>query len=146
MKSLENDGFVTVPFPEDEGIVYVLSFSHAHVCEAVPFYVGESRRGMRRIADYGSAQFGAPTDFRVGTAVRMLRERGCKVFVSSKPHPERRASERELIARLRSQGFRLLNDEPSYNYKSTSKAAARANVETYVLQILSPSRAGAQPE
>ena len=52
MKSIDNEGFVTVPFPNDEDIVYILCFKPTIESNLIPFYVGESRRGTRRIGDY----------------------------------------------------------------------------------------------
>jgi hypothetical protein len=133
----ETEGFSVMPFPEDQDIVYVLSFRPPSSADRVAFYVGQSRRGTRRLAEYGSAQFAAATDFKVGTAVRALRQAGCEVFVSYKRVEDRVAEENRLIKRFSQSP--LLNHEPSYNYRSASKASERARIEAWVQKALASS-------
>ncbi|MCY2989134.1 MAG: hypothetical protein NTY19_14865 [Planctomycetota bacterium] len=142
---MQEDKFSTVSFPEDEDIVYVLRFQRPSESEMSPFYVGESGRGTRRIGEYVSAQFAAATDFKVGVAVRALRNAGCKVFVSHQPSSNRRGDEAALISRYTKQGFRLLNAEPSYNYRSADRAAEQERIENFVAAILQSNPRGSAP-
>ena len=133
---MQEENFKTIPFPEDENIVYVLRFKRPDKANIIPFYVGESGRGTRRIGEYISAQFAAVTDFKVGIAVRTLRAAGCDVFVSYQSSNNRRVDEAELIKRYTIQGHRLLNAEPSYNYKSADKSAEQARIEQFVATLI----------
>ena len=83
-----------------------------------------------------SAQFAAATDFKVGVAVKALRNSGCEVFVSYQPSSNRREDEAKLIAQYSEQGHRLLNAERSYNYKSAEKAAEQERIEEFVAALL----------
>ena len=133
---MHEDKFITAPFPEDEDIVYVLRFQRPGESGMIPFYVGESRRGTRRIGDYITAQFSAATDFKVGIAVKALRSAECRIFVSHQPSANRRKDEAELIARYTQQGHKLLNAERSYNYRSADKAAEQTRIEQFVASLV----------
>ena len=142
---MQEENFTTIPFPEDKDIVYVLRFKRPDETKTIPLYVGESGRGTRRIGEYVSAQFAAATDFKVGVAVRTLRTAGCDIFVSYQSSKNRRADEAELISRYTSEGHKLLNAEPSYNYKSAEKAAEQARIEQFVAMLLQNSSATISP-
>ena len=133
---MHEEKFTTVRFPEDEDIVYVLRFKRPGDADMIPFYVGQSGRGTRRIGDYVSAQFAAATDFKVGIAIRALRGAECEVFVSHQASGNRRQDERQLIERYVKQGHRLLNAEPSYNYKSAEKSVEQSRIEQFVASLL----------
>ena len=110
-------GFTQIPFPENPSIVYVLGVEIASVFR--PFYVGESGRNVGRLGDYVSAQFSAPTDFNVGTAVKGFVAKGYPVVVlyktaSSRDH--RKQEQNEYVRRLRAGRAMLLNGKCGYNY------------------------------
>jgi hypothetical protein len=134
-------GFTTIAFPQDEDIVYVLCFKRAGSSEELPFYIGESGRGTRRLGDYITAQFGAPTDFKVGVVVKALQEAGAEVSVKYKVSSNRKAEEAALIRETSSQ-HALLNNEPSFNYKTDSKDEQYARFKSLALSLL----AGTQPK
>jgi hypothetical protein len=142
---MQEDKFTTVPFPEDTDIVYVLKYRRPGELNLIPFYVGESGRGTRRIGEYVSAQFAAATDFKVGVAVRAFRAKGCDVFVSHQESTNRRADETELINRYTQLGHKLLNAVPSYNYKSAEKSAEQARIERFVIEVLQATTRGPSP-
>jgi hypothetical protein len=133
---MNDEGFITTPFPKDVGIVYILSFKQNGAENLVPFYIGESGRGTRRIGEYISAQFSAATDFKVGVAAKALQAAGCEVFVSYKESVSRKDLEAELISSYKSRGFKLLNHEASYNYKTADKSAEKLRFEAFVLSLL----------
>lgn len=141
---LEED-FEIIPFPADREIVYVLRFKQPGTTVMIPFYVGESRRGTRRIGDYVSAQFAAATDFKVGVAVKALLTAGCEVFVSYQPSINRRKDEAELIKRYTNQGHKLLNAEASYDYRLANQQVELARIEQFVLALISSSLSDAYP-
>lgn len=125
--------FNTIAFPADEDVVYVLCFKRKGETEDIPFYVGESGRGTRRLGDYITAQFAAPTDFKVGKVVRELQKAGVEVLVKYKFTNDRKLEERNLIQEAEKK-YALLNNEASFNYKTADrdvqegrfKAVARA--------------------
>jgi hypothetical protein len=100
------------------GEVYVLFFRKDG--QEVPFYVGQTERFLDRMGDYISAQFGACTDFKVGMAIKFLDELGYRIAVKHKKSADRFSEERTLIVQLRSEGYKLLNDCPAYDYKRTT--------------------------
>jgi hypothetical protein len=110
--------FVELPFPDDGDIVYVLCFVRTGQTDCVPVYVGESSRHFGRFGDYVSGQFSAPTDFKVGEAIKWLRERDYRVIIKYKESTSRREEEASLIASLKGQPLTLLNDLKGYNYRS----------------------------
>jgi len=114
------DEFKTILFPADEEVVYVLCFKRKGETEAIPFYVGESGRGTRRLSDYITAQFAAPTDFKVGVVVKELQAAGAEVLVKYKRTNERKIEEKNLI-RDAEKMYALLNNETSFNYKTADQ-------------------------
>ena len=115
------EGFNTIDFGTSrEGVVYV--FFVATETEEIPFYVGETDRFQGRMDDYVRAQFAAPTDFKVGEAVRYLRDaKNYRVIVKYKVTANRSTEEARIIQGLHSEGKRLLNDLPDYEYRTGSK-------------------------
>ena len=77
------EGFTVVDFPpikpNTAKFVYVLCW--VGESEDVPFYVGQTTRIWGRLDDYYWAMLSAPTDFRVGEAVRYLSAKGYRVVV-----------------------------------------------------------------
>ncbi len=118
-------------FPQPKKIVYILYFKEKNANEAIPFYIGESSRGIGRFCDYISAQFGAPTDFKVGEAVRYLRELGFTVGIKYKESSDRKKEEKAFIDRLK-KNHRLINELKGFNYKSAMKQDERARIRDFV--------------
>jgi hypothetical protein len=133
--------FTSITFPQDEEIVYVLCFTRPGTSEELPFYVGESGRGTRRLSDYITAQFAAPTDFKVGVVVRTLQEAGAEVTVKYKVCVNRKAEEAKLIEEAAVE-HSLLNHEPSFNYKTDSRDEQHARFRSLALSLL----AGTHPK
>jgi hypothetical protein len=135
------EGFTSITFPQDEEIVYVLCFKQSGSLAERPFYIGESGRGTRRLSDYITAQFAAPTDFKVGVVVQALQEAGAEVTVKFKRSAERKAEEAKLIKEAEEGNFRLLNNETSFNYKQASKDEQFARFRSFAAALLSDAQA-----
>ena len=108
-------------FPVVRHVIYVIGIT----CDRkfIPFYVGETSRNVAgRIGDYLSAQFNAPTDFKVGMAIRYFRSKDCQIKVcfveASKERKERRVKESEWKIKAAKMCPRLLNDYPSHKYEA----------------------------
>ena len=132
------DDFKTLDFPSARvGVVYVLLYV-ADGAE-VPFYVGETERFTGRMDDYLWADFKASTDFKVGEAVKYLQSaKGLKVIVRYKESADRQKEEKQLIARLRAEGFRLLNDLKGYVYRTANEQTERLAVQQFCEMLTSP--------
>ena len=128
--------FSEIPFPEDGNIVYVLFFKREGSSDYVPFYVGESGRHVGRFGDYVSAKFSASTDFKVGEAVRQLRDHGCKVIIRYKFTSNRRAEEQSIIQKLTANGLQLLNSMGGYKYLNANEHDERIRVKEFTTDIL----------
>lgn len=114
------DGFhevELVPRADDHsGFIYILIFSKDGVEN--PFYVGQTTRFHGRMDDYFWADDQAPTDFKVGEAVRYFcGVLGGKVYARYKQSSARLSDEKTWEARLRASGAILLNGK-AYNYKT----------------------------
>jgi ABC-type transport system involved in Fe-S cluster assembly fused permease/ATPase subunit len=127
--------FETISFPTDEDIVYVLCFKCHVTAQATPFYVGESARGTRRLNDYITAQFAAPTDFKVGVVVRALQAAGAEVLIKFKRSTRRKEEEATLVQDL-SIKYQLLNREPSFNYKTADRVLEKSRFEAFASKLL----------
>jgi hypothetical protein len=134
------DGFEVADFPtldtlssipeSSEGFLYVLCWVRDGA--QIPFYVGQTRRLRGRMKDYCLAQFQASTDFRVGEAVRYLREtKKCQIVLRYRASAEPAKDEYHVIRNLQLSGFRLLNDLLGYNYRTAQKIDERAAVQTF---------------
>lgn len=107
-----------------EGHVYVLCWSASG--GDVPFYVGQTDRLRERMSDYQNAQFAASTDFRVGEAIRYLRDqRSLRIVVRYKKSKDPGKDEYTLIRDLQLFGLRLLNSLPSYDYVKADEEERR---------------------
>jgi len=103
-----------------------------------PFYVGQTKRLAGRMNDYRVAQFAACTDFRVGEAVKYLKDRKkCRIVVRYKVSGKMRKDERALIRELHLSGVRLLNDLSGYNYRKANQTEERAAVHKFCEVMLS---------
>ena len=69
--------------------------------------------------DYCSAQFKAPTDFRVGEAIRYFREKKYQVKLLYKASENPSKDEYELVRELQVSGLRLINGLAGYKYNTT---------------------------
>ena len=136
MSGFDLGPFTELPFPEHSELVYVLCYSRPGATEFRPFYIGETGRGLGRFGDYLSAQFTASTDFRVGRAVRRLREHGSNVTIFWKASPDRAAEEKTLIKLARGVGYSLLNDVAGYDYRSAKEPEELTRVHNFVDALL----------
>jgi len=130
------DGFSSITFPRDEEVVYLLCFRRPDSSEEIPFYVGESGRGTRRLSDYITAQFASPTDFKVGVVVRTLQDAGAEVTVKYKLSADRKVEEAKLI-NVAAAVHTLLNHEPSFNYRTDNKEEQLARFQSLAMKLLS---------
>jgi hypothetical protein len=108
---LDFSKFKQFNFTDSKSIVYIIGVeenNHFH-----PFYVGQSDRSVGRFGDYLSAQFSAPTDFKVGQAIKTLTQKKLKVIVKYRYTNNRRIEEAEFIKILDP----ILNKVPGYDYK-----------------------------
>jgi len=132
--------FSEMPFPEDGSIVYVLCFKRAGSSDYVPFYVGESSRHVGRFGDYVAAKFTASTDFKVGEAVRQLRNHGCSVSIRYKCIGDRREEEKSIIQKLEANGLKLLNSMVGYSYLKANEPDERIRVKEFTTEVLFKGR------
>ena len=130
------EGFTSITFPRDDDVVYVLCLRRLGSSEEVPFYVGESRRGTRRLGDYITAQFAAPTDFKVGVVVKTLQDAGAEVTVKYKLSADRKAEEARIIKQVASE-HALLNHVSSFNYKTDNREEHLARFQSLAIALLS---------
>lgn len=140
------DGFTVVDFPlstrplpeTPDGYVYVFFWIRDGV--ESPVYVGQTKRLAGRMNDYRLAQFAACTDFRVGEAVRYLRDsKRCRIVVRYKKSAEMRKDEHSLIRELQLSGVRLINEFSSYDYRTANATEERAVVQRFCEVMLSKS-------
>lgn len=97
-----------------------------------PLYVGQTGRLLGRVGDYQTAQFAAPTDFRVGEAIKYLpAEKGCIVDFLYKPSASHLKDEKLLIRELLLSGYVLLNFLGAFDYKWANAADQRKVVHRF---------------
>jgi len=131
---LENYRTIDFPTTQNRNIVYALFFdvNGREIC----FYAGQSSRHIGRFGDYLSCQFTAPTDFRVGEAIKYLQEKRFVVRAKYREVIDPEAQERELIRQL-SQTFKLLNHLPAYDYRRSTAEVEKAKVRRFIDEVLS---------
>lgn len=129
--NIELSEFMDIVFPQHKNIVYIIYFIDKDSNEEILFYVGESSRGIGRFGDYLTAQFTASTDFKVGEAIRYIKEQGFEVGIKYKESSNRKKEEQIYLKRFRRK-YRLLNDLEGYNYKKANKQDERKKVHEYV--------------
>ena len=118
-----------INFTKSRGsIVYV--FFAAKNDQRTPFYVGESGRGIARISDYISAQFAAPTDYKVGSVARLLEDAGYEVVIEVEESSDRQRDEKNKIDEM--SDWPLLNGYASYNYRTAEREDVDALLQQYV--------------
>jgi hypothetical protein len=133
------DGFSVLDFPpaDGNGFVYVLCWLTGG--EEIPFYVGQTQSIWGRLNDYYWADFQASTDFRVGEAVRYLNGQDLRVVAKYKVSADRHKEERAIIDLLHAEKRRLLNDCPSYDYRTGTKATEKSRVQKFIDALITPS-------
>ncbi len=130
-----------IPFPDEPHSlpytkeVYVISYvsKSGHT----PFYVGQTKRFLSRMDDYVWAQFSASTDFKVGRAIRYLKEVGYDVVVGHLPSDRPLEDEAFLIKALQAEGIPLLNDLPGFDYRTSSKDVELAKICKFCSELIS---------
>ena len=126
--------FVEIEFPRHKEIVYDFCYTHPDTSLDIPLYVGETSRGVGRFGDYLSAKFSAPTDFKVGEAVRFLPGCGFAVKIRYKESPDRKVEERAVIEELQKE-TRLLNELKGFNHTTAHEDVERGRLHEF-LKIL----------
>jgi len=118
-----------------QGHVYILCWKANG--RDVPFYVGQMNRLRERMGDYQSGQFVACTDFRVGEAIRYLRDqRSVRIVIRHKESRDPVMDEYTLIRDLQLSGLRLLNSLPSYDYLKADHDEERRTVQRFCEMLL----------
>jgi hypothetical protein len=125
--------FKKIKIPKNRDIVYVICFKTDD--GYIPFYVGESSRSIGRVGDYISANFSAPTDFKVGEAIRYLQSKNFSVWMFFKESSNRKEEESDLLDKLRKR-YRLLNDFPGYIYTQSNRKKERIKIHKFIEGIL----------
>jgi hypothetical protein len=133
----------TIDFPRsfeglpnrEDGYVYVLFYVLSGT--EIPFYVGESGRFAERMSDYDWASFKCPTDFKVGMAVRYLRDQhGLRVVVRYEQSDKRKEAETALIRNYVIGGYRLLNSLPGYDYSISEPETQQRYIHSFCDMLL----------
>ena len=127
------DDFQSFEFPTKTSAVYALGIESKN--QFVPFYIGETTDLDRRISEYLNPNFDAPTDFRVGEAIKYLKARGYVVIfkfkLSDNPEEEEKAyterTEKEITDKLL---------RGSYDYKTSDPEAERKRAWSEVDEFL----------
>ena len=126
------DGFNDIEFPRCRDIVYAIYFQ-VHDKDTY-FYVGESSRHIGRLGDYLSAQFSAPTDFKVGEAIKYLLSIGYEVGVKYKESQSRKVDEKSVLDELR-KNSKMLNDLPGYDYKTADEMKEKLKIHDFIRSL-----------
>ncbi len=116
---------------DTNGHVYILLASKG--ASRIPFYVGMTRRLKGRMEDYEYAAFWAPTDFKVGTAIKHIVGMAYDICIAWKKHERCAEEEIAVIRKLLTAGYPLLNSFPGYTYRKDDafKDSERKSVEGY---------------
>jgi hypothetical protein len=134
------DGFSVVDFPPANGPGFVYVLCWVAMGEEIPFYVGQTQSIWGRLNDYYWADFQASTDFRVGEAVRYLTTQNLRVVARYKLSADRRKEERAIIDGLDAEGRRLLNNCPSFDYRTATEAVEKIKVRQFIDGLIAPQR------
>jgi len=107
-------------FPRRHNAVYVFFCVYDNIER--PFYIGETDSFSSRMGDYLRANFKAPTDFKVGEAIRyLMAHENIRIRVGFQECDDRqsaRIQQNQIIETLRKEGVRLMNDLRGYNYRA----------------------------
>jgi hypothetical protein len=114
--------------------VYVLVVENSG--QSIPLYVGQTSRLAGRIGDYVAAPWSASTDFRVGEAIKYLRDKGCTLHFHYKVSSEHTKAEKDMIRDLLLSGHLLLNFLGGYDYTTAKKEDERKIVHLFCDTIL----------
>ncbi len=106
-----------------------------------PLYIGQTRRLLGRVGDYQVAQFQAPTDFRVGEAIRYFSDRKHSVTFMYKQTEFHLKDEKALIRELLLNGCMLLNFLGSFDYNNASVEDERKLVHRFCEMALAQTDA-----
>jgi len=107
-----------------------------------PLYVGQTGRLCGRIGDYTTAQFHAPTDFRVGEAIKyLLTQKPCRVDFFYRPSEAHLQDEKVLIREFLLAGYTLLNFLAAFDYKTANRDEERLLVHRFCEMALLRSKA-----
>lgn len=129
--------FTEIPWPEHANVVYVIFFKPQGSNDFTPFYVGQSSKTVGgRVGDYVSAKFSAPTDFKVGKAVMMFRERDCEVIIRYMPTNDRKGEEVKFVRLQKEDGHELLNHLPGYDYKKADEHEELRKIDAFVERVI----------
>jgi hypothetical protein len=130
--------FIQIPFSDENNIVYVVGIIY-YKSKFIPFYVGQSSRNIGRFGDYISAKYTAPTDFKVGEAIKYFKSKKYEVFIKYKELKNSKEEEKKLIENVREElqkynknNIKLLNDINGYNYQTSNEEQERKKIEDYV--------------
>ncbi|MDD2753459.1 MAG: hypothetical protein PHT44_02535 [Candidatus Portnoybacteria bacterium] len=121
----------TFNFPNDISAVYIIYSAKDN--RKIPIYVGESSSLWGRIGDYCRASFKSSTDFKVGEAIKYLRERRQNIIVDIRHkdiHTKKERKEKEG-ATIKEIGRHLLNELKGYNYKNAHIEEQRKRVKEF---------------
>lgn len=102
-----------------------------------PIYVGETSRLYGRIADFITANFKAPNDFKVGEAIIYFREKGYKIIIKYKFTDNRIKDKNTIINSFKN--LRLLNDIKDikgYDYEIADEIEERNRIKEFCDKIL----------
>ena len=122
--------FETFNFPLFSDIVYIVGIQKEE--KFIPFYVGQSSRHLGRMGDYISAQFNAPTDFKVGEAVKYIQQKGFLAVVKFKTTNSRQENERRYTMEVMGMGYELLNDLPGFRASISNLEDERKKVQEFI--------------
>jgi hypothetical protein len=109
--------------------VYVFLLSRDGV--TLPFYVGQTSNIVRRVGDYSYPSFSAPTDFKVGEAIKYLTSKQCEIEIRIKESTTALEDERALIRNLQLSGFHLLNHLAGFAYLESCPDDEREFIERF---------------
>ena len=94
-----------------------------------------------RIAEYLFADFQAQTDFKVGVAIRYLKNtKGVRVEIGQKHSSELFQDEGDIIRELRSKSVRLLNQHSGYDYRSADRDSEKERVHRFCDDLLADAQ------
>jgi len=131
---LMDDNFVEIPFPANGDIVYIIGIKRGNRFH--PFYIGQSSRNIGRFGDYLKANFSAPTDFKVGEAIKYFFKKRCEVVIKYRESQNRTEDENALIKKYKESGASLLNVLQGYDYRRDDESKEREKVQEFVDNFL----------
>jgi hypothetical protein len=135
---MTSDDFTLIDFPpaqpQREGVIYVFFWVDEGVL--TPFYVGETDRFIGRMDDYEGASFKATADFKVGEAIKYLKNaKNYRVVVGHRQSANRRDEEKRMISKYRAD-VPLLNDLPGYDYRTANMEDERLRVQRFCDELI----------